>query len=38
MKLQHLAIVFVILILPISIAMGAYNGAQIDAIKMQNRI
>ena len=35
MKLQHLAIVFVILILPISIAMGAYNGAQIDAIKMQ---
>ena len=35
MKLQHLAIVFVIIIIPISLIMGAYIQNQIEAIRMQ---
>ena len=35
MKLQHLAIVFVLIILPISIIMSAYISNQIDAIELQ---
>ena len=35
MKLQHLAIIFVIIILPISLVMGEYIQAQIDAIYLQ---
>ena len=35
MKLQHLAVLFVIIILPISIVLSAYTSNQIDAINMQ---
>lgn len=35
MKLQHLAIIFVIIIVPISMVMASYIQNQIDAIKMQ---
>lgn len=35
MKLQHLAIIFVIIILPISLVIGEYIQAQIDTISMQ---
>lgn len=35
MKLQHLAIIFVIIILPISLIMGEYIQAQIDTIYLQ---
>ncbi len=35
MKLQHLAIIFVIIIVPISMVMSSYIQNQIDAIKMQ---
>lgn len=35
MKLQHLAVLFVIIILPISILLSAYTSNQIDAINMQ---
>ena len=35
MKLQHLAIIFVIIIVPISIVMSSYINGQIDAIKLQ---
>lgn len=35
MKLQHLAIVFVIIIIPISLIMGAYIQNQIEAIRLQ---
>ena len=37
MKLQHLAIVFIIIILPITIVLSAYIGKQIDTINLQNR-
>ena len=35
MKIQHLAIIFVIIIIPVSIVMSAYINGQIDAIKFQ---
>lgn len=35
MKLQHLAIIFVIIIVPISMVMASYIQNQIDAIQMQ---
>lgn len=35
MKLQHLAIIFVIIILPISLVMGEYIASQIDTIYLQ---
>ena len=35
MKLQHLAIIFILIIVPISIVMSAYINNQIDAIKLQ---
>lgn len=38
MKLQHLAIIFVIIIVPISLVMGSYIGGQIDAIKLQTTL
>ena len=37
MKLQHLAIIFIIIILPITIVLSAYIGKQIDTINLQNR-
>lgn len=37
MKLQHLAIIFVIIILPISLVIGEYIGAQIDTIYLQTQ-
>ena len=36
MKLQHLAVIFVIIIMPISIVLSAYISNQIDAINMQS--
>lgn len=36
MKLQHLAIIFVIIILPISMVIASYIQTQIDTILMQN--
>lgn len=38
MKLQHLAIIFVIIIMPISIVMAVYIQNQIDAIEMQTAL
>ena len=35
MKIQHLAVIFVIIIVPIALVMSAYINNQIDAIKMQ---
>ena len=35
MKLQHMAIIFVIIILPISLVLSVYISTQIDAIKLQ---
>ena len=35
MKLQHLAVIFIIIILPISLVMSSYINNQIEAIKMQ---
>lgn len=35
MKIQNLAIIFVIIILPISLVVSAYIGAQIDTINLQ---
>lgn len=35
MKLQHLAVIFVIIIVPISLVMASYIQNQIDAIKLQ---
>ena len=35
MKLQHLAVIFVIIIVPISLVMASYIQNQIDAIVMQ---
>ena len=35
MKLQHLAVIFVIIIVPISLVMASYIQNQIDAIAMQ---
>lgn len=35
MKLQHLAIIFIIIILPISLVLGEYIQGQIDTINMQ---
>ena len=35
MKLQHLAIIFVIIILPISLVVGEYIQMQIDTIALQ---
>ena len=35
MKLQHLAIVFVIIIMPISMIMASYIQNQIEAIEIQ---
>lgn len=37
MKLQHLAIIFVIIILPISLVMGEYIQSQIDTIYLQTQ-
>ena len=38
MKLQHLAIIFIIIILPISLVIGEYIQAQIDTIYLQTRV
>ena len=38
MKLQHLAVIFVIIIMPISIVLSAYTSNQIDAINMQSKL
>lgn len=38
MKLQHLAIIFVIIIMPISLVMASYIQNQIDAIEMQTAL
>ena len=38
MKLQHLAIVFVIIIMPISLIMASYIQNQIDAIELQTAL
>lgn len=38
MKLQHLAIIFVIIIMPISLVMAAYIQNQIEAIEMQTAL
>ena len=35
MKIQHLAVIFVIIIIPISFAMSQYLQNQIDTIKLQ---
>ena len=35
MKIQHLAVIFVLIIMPISIVLSAYTSNQIDAINMQ---
>ena len=35
MKIQHLAIIFIIIILPISMVLSYYIGTQIDSIKVQ---
>ena len=35
MKLQHLAVIFVIIIIPISLVMASYIQNQIDAIALQ---
>lgn len=37
MKLQHLAIIFVIIILPISIVLSVYTGYQIKAVNYQSQ-
>lgn len=37
MKLQHFAIIFIIIILPISLIMGEYIGSQIDTIYLQTQ-
>ena len=37
MKLQHLAIIFVIIIFPISLVVGEYIGSQIDTIYLQTQ-
>ena len=37
MKLQHLAIIFIIIILPVSLVMGEYIQAQIDTIYLQTQ-
>lgn len=37
MKLQHLAIIFIIIIMPISMVMASYIQNQIDAITLQTR-
>lgn len=37
MKLQHLAIIFVIIIFPISLVIGEYIGSQIDTINLQTQ-
>ena len=36
MKIQHLAVIFVIIIMPISIILSGYISNQIDAINLQN--
>lgn len=36
MKLQNLAIIFAIIIIPVSLLLGAYVGMQIDTIKLQS--
>ena len=35
MKIQYLAVVFVIIMLPISLIFSAYTGAQVDTLKLQ---
>ena len=37
MKIQHLAVIFVIIILPITLVVGEYIQAQIDTISMQTQ-
>ena len=37
MKLQHLAVIFVIIILPISLVIAAYLGNQITTIQLQTQ-
>lgn len=37
MKLQHLAVIFVIIIIPVSLVMSAYIHSQIDTITLQTR-
>ncbi len=37
MKLQHLTVIFVIIVLPITLILSAYTGAQIDILTLQNQ-
>ena len=37
MKLQHIAVIFVIIILPISLVLAAYLGNQITTIQLQTQ-
>ena len=36
MKIQNLAIIFVVIIVPISLALSMYVNANVDTIAMQN--
>ena len=38
MKIQYIAVVFVIIILPIAMVMSSYIGTQIDTITLLNMI
>ena len=37
MKLQHLTIIFIIIVLPITLLLSAYTDAQIDILTLQNQ-
>lgn len=37
MKLQHLTVIFIIIVLPITLILSAYTGAQIDILTLQNQ-
>ena len=37
MKIQYIAVVFVIIILPIAMVMSSYIGTQIDTITLQTK-
>lgn len=37
MKLQHLTIIFIIIVLPLTLILSAYTGKQIDTINLQNQ-
>lgn len=37
MKLQHLAVIFIIIVLPLTLILSAYTGMQIDTLTLQNK-